>query len=88
MAGLAACQSVGPVHLGEINQSRATSLAQAELKRRHLDTYEGWRSEVSDYGTIWEVTYYRPAGRSDGPPFVRVAVDKRNEHIVSVSVGD
>ena len=30
-ASLAACQSVGPVHIGEINQGRATVLAQAEL---------------------------------------------------------
>ncbi len=87
-ATLAACQAVGPVHIGEINQGRATVLAQGELQRRHLDAYGAWRSEVSDYGMLWEVTFYRPAGKSDGPPLVRVAVDKKNEHIVSVSVGD
>ncbi len=87
-ASLAACQSVGPVHIGEINQGRATVLAQAELGRRHLETYAAWRSEVSDYGMLWEVTFYRPADKKDGPPLVRIAVDKKNEHIVSVSVGD
>ncbi|HEX3888457.1 MAG TPA: hypothetical protein VHW05_13245 [Phenylobacterium sp.] len=87
-AGLAACQSVGPVHIGEINQGRATALAQTELQRRHLEAYAGWRSEVSDYGALWEVTFYRPADRKDGPPLVRIAVNKKNEHIVSVSVGE
>jgi hypothetical protein len=87
-ASLAACQSVGPVHIGEINQGRATALAQTELRQRHLEAYAGWRSEVSDYGTLWEVTFYRPAERKDGPPLVRIAVNKKNEHIVSVSVGE
>jgi hypothetical protein len=87
-ASLAACQSVGPVHIGEINQGRATALAQTELGRRHLEAYAAWRTEVSDYATLWEVTFYRPAGKTDGPPLVRVAVNKKNEHIVSVSVGD
>ena len=54
-ATLAACQAVGPVHIGEINQARATALAQTELQRRHLDAYGAWRSEVSDYGMLWEV---------------------------------
>jgi hypothetical protein len=85
---LAGCQSVGPVHIGEINQGRATVLAQAELGRRHLEAYAAWRSEVSDYGMLWEVTFYRPADRKDGPPLVRIAVDKKNERIVSVSVGE
>ncbi|MGZ3280158.1 MAG: hypothetical protein ACXU8S_11185 [Phenylobacterium sp.] len=85
---LAACQAVGPVHIGEINQGRATVLAQAELGRRHLEAFGAWRSEVSDYGAVWEVTFYRPAAKTDGPPQVRVAVNKKNEHIVSVSVGD
>ena len=87
-AGLAACQSVGPVHIGEINQGRATVLAQAELGRRHLEAYAAWRAEVSDYGMLWEVTFYRPADKKDGPPLVRIAVNKKNEHIVSVSVGE
>jgi hypothetical protein len=87
-ATLAACQAVGPVHIGEINQARATALAQAELQRRHLEAYGAWRSEVSDYGMLWEVTFYRPAEKTDGPLLVRVAVNKKNEHIVSVSVGD
>jgi len=87
-ASLAACQSVGPVHIGEINQGRATVLAQAELGRRHLEPYAAWRSEVSDYGMLWEVTFYRPADRKDGPPLVRIAVNKKTEHIVSVSVGE
>jgi hypothetical protein len=87
-AALGACQSVGPVHIGEINQGRATVLAQTELGRRHLDAYAAWRSEVSDYGLLWEVTFYRPADKKDGPPLVRVAVNKKNEHIVSVSVGE
>jgi hypothetical protein len=87
-ASLAACQSVGPVHIGEINQGRATALAQSELHRRHLDAYGAWRSEVSDYGLLWEVTFYRPADKTDGPPLVRIAVNKKNEHILSVSVGD
>ena len=87
-ASLAACQSVGPVHIGEINQARATVLAQAELGRHHLDPYATWRSEVSDYGMLWEVTFYRPAGKAEGPPLVRVAVDKKNERVVLVSVGD
>jgi hypothetical protein len=87
-ASLAACQAVGPVHIGEINQGRATALAQTELGRRHLEAYAAWRSEVSDYGTMWEVTFYRPADKTDGPPLVRIAVNKKNEHIVSVSVGE
>ena len=87
-ATLSACQAVGPVHIGEINQGRATVLATTELHRRHLDAYSAWRSEVSDYGMLWEVTFYRPADKTDGPPLVRVAVNKKNEHIVSVSVGD
>ncbi len=87
-ASLAACQSVGPVHIGEINQARATVLAQSELGRRRLQAYGAWRSEVSDYGMLWEVTFYRPVDKTDGPPLVRIAVNKKNEHIVSVSVGD
>jgi hypothetical protein len=87
-ATLAACQAVGPVHIGEINQARATALAQTELHRRHLEAYGAWRSEVSDYGSLWEVTFYRPADKTDGPPLVRIAVNKKNEHILSVSVGD
>jgi hypothetical protein len=88
LGGLAACQAVGPIHIGEINQGRATVLAQTELGRRHLEAYSSWRSEVSDYGTLWEVTFYRPADNKDGPPLVRIAVNKRNEHIISVSVGE
>ncbi|HZZ33411.1 MAG TPA: hypothetical protein VFE10_15630 [Phenylobacterium sp.] len=85
---LAACQSVGPVHIGEINQGRATALAKTELTRRHMEAIEGWRAEVADYATIWVVTFYRPAGKSDGPPFVRVSLNKRNEHVVAVTTGE
>jgi hypothetical protein len=87
-ASLAACQAVGPVHIGEINQGRATALAQTELSRRHMEAIAAWRSEVSDYGMLWEVTFYRPEGRTDGPLLVRIAVNKKNEHIVTVTVGE
>lgn len=87
-ACLSACQAVGPVHIGEINQGRATLLARSELKRRHLDAYEAWRTEVSDYATMWLVTFYRPADRTDGPPLVRISVNKKNERIVTVTVGE
>ena len=86
--GVAACQSVGPVHIGDINQGRALALAKGELSRRHMETYEGWRAEVTDYATVWVVTYYRPGGRTDGPPFVRVSLNKHNEHVVAVTMGE
>ena len=38
---------------------------------------------------VWtEVTLLHGGDRKDGPPLVRIAVSKTNEHIVSVSVGD
>jgi hypothetical protein len=85
---LAACQSVGPVHIGEINQGRATALAKTELGRRHMEAIATWRSEVADYATIWVVTFYRPEDQSSGPPFVRVSFNKRNEHVVAVTTGE
>jgi hypothetical protein len=85
---LAACQSVGPVHIGEINQGRATALAKTELTRRHMEAIESWRAEVADYATVWVVTFYRPADQSSGPPFVRVSFNKRNEHVVAVTTGE
>jgi acyl dehydratase len=86
--GVAACQTVGPVHLGEINQGRATVLAKTELARRHMEAIEGWRAQVDDYATIWVVTFYRPAAKSDGPPFVRVSLNKHTERVVAVTTGD
>jgi hypothetical protein len=85
---LAACQSVGPVHIGEINQGRATALAKTELGRRHMAAIAAWRSEVADYATIWVVTFYRPEAQTSGPPFVRVSFNKRNEHVVAVTTGE
>lgn len=84
---LAACQTVGPVHIGEINQGKATVLAKTELAHRHMETIEDWRAEVEDYNTIWVVTFYRPAGRADGPPFVRVSLNKHTEKVVAVTTG-
>ena len=86
--GLAACQSVGPVHVGDINQARAFKLAREEMSRRHLEAYEDWRAEITDYATVWVVTYYRPADGKDGPPFVRVSLDKHNERVVAVTSGE
>jgi acyl dehydratase len=86
--GVTACQTVGPVHLGDINQGRATVLAKTELARRHLEAMEDWRAEVDDYATIWVVTFYRPAGQPDGPPFVRVSLNKHTEKVVAVTTGD
>ena len=85
---LSACQSVGPVHIGDINQGRALVLAKGELVRRHMEVIAGWRAEVTDYATIWVVTYYRPADRTDGPPFVRVSLNKHDEHVVAVTTGE
>ncbi len=85
---LAGCQSVGPVHLGEINQLKALKLSREELGRRHMEAVAGWRAEVTDYATIWVVTYYRPAERADGPPFVRVSLNKHSEKVVAVTTGE
>jgi hypothetical protein len=85
---LAACQSVGLVHIGDINQGRAVVLAKGELARRHMEAVAGWRAEVTDYATVWVVTYYRPADRTDGPPFVRVSLNKHSERIVAVTTGE
>ena len=85
---LAACQSVGPVHIGDINQGRATALARTELTKRHLEAIEDWRAEVDDYATIWVVTFYRPAGQASGPPFVRVSLNKHTERVVAVTTGE
>jgi acyl dehydratase len=84
---LAACQTVGPVHLGDINQGRATVLAKTELGHRHMEAIADWRAEVDDYATVWVVTFYRPAGQSDGPPFVRVSLNKHTEKVVAVTTG-
>jgi acyl dehydratase len=84
---LAACQTVGPVHIGDINQGRATLLAKTELASRHMEAIEDWRAEVEDYNTIWVVTFYRPAGKPDGPPFVRVSLNKHTEKVVAVTTG-
>ena len=82
---LAACQtSVGPLHLGDMNQQRAFKLARDELGRRHMEAYADWRAEITDYNTIWVVTYYRPADRTDGPRLVRVSFNKHTEHVVAV----
>lgn len=81
---LSACQSVGPVHIGEIDGQKALKLAHDELARRHMDAYLGWRAQVADYDTIWVVTYYRPAGRTDGPALVRVSFNKHTQHVVAV----
>jgi acyl dehydratase len=84
---LAACQTVGPVHIGDINQGRATVLAKTELARRHLEAIEEWRAKVDDYATIWVVTFYRPEGQAGGPPFVRVSLNKHTEKVVAVTTG-
>jgi acyl dehydratase len=84
---LAACQTVGPVHIGDINQGRATVLAKTELGHRHMEPIEDWRAEVDDYATVWVVTFYRPAGQADGPPFVRVSLNKHTEKVVAVTTG-
>ena len=84
---LTACQSAGPVHLGDISQSRATALAKAELGRRNMAPIEAWRSEVDDYGAVWVVTFYRPEGQSSGPPFMRVSLNKHTEKLVAVTTG-
>ena len=84
---LTACQTVGPVHIGDINQGRATVLAKTELTHRHMEAIEAWRAEVEDYNTIWVVTFYRPPGQADGPPFVRVSLNKHTEHVVAVTTG-
>jgi hypothetical protein len=86
---LAACQTpVGPVRLGDMNQQRAFKLARDELSRRHLQAYADWRAEITDYNTIWVVTYYRPADRTDGPRLVRVSFNKHTEHLVAVDMGE
>ncbi len=85
---LSACQQVGPVHIGEINQGRAMVLARAELGRRRMEGFAGWRAEVTDYGAIWVVTYYRPASQADGPPFVRVSLNKHTEKVIAVTSGE
>jgi len=83
--GLAACQtSIGPVHVGEINQQKAFRLAHDELIHRHMEAYLGWRAQIADYDKIWVVTYYRPADRTDGPAMVRVSFNKHTEHVVAV----
>jgi hypothetical protein len=53
-----------------------------------MEAIEGWRAEVDDYATIWVVTFYRPAGEADGPPFVRVSLNKHTERVVAVTTGD
>ncbi|HEY3948516.1 hypothetical protein [Phenylobacterium sp.] len=88
-AGLAACQtSVGPVHIGEINQFKALKLAHDELVRRHMEAYADWRAQITDYDKVWVVTYYRPAGRTDGPALVRVSFNKHTEKVVAVDTAD
>ncbi|THD62004.1 hypothetical protein [Phenylobacterium sp.] len=83
--GLAACQtSIGPVHIGEINQQKALRLAHDELVHRHMEAYLDWRAQIADYDKVWVVTYYRPADRSDGPAMVRVSFNKHTEHVVAV----
>ena|GEM_PF-6182374 len=85
---LSACQQIGPVHIGEINQGRAMTLARAELGRRHMEGFSAWRAEVSDYATVWVVTYYRPAAQAEGPPFVRVSFNKHTEKVIAVTLGE
>jgi hypothetical protein len=84
---LAACESMqtmGPVHIGEINQQKAFQLAHDELLRRHMDAYAGWRAQITDYDKIWVVTYYRPADKPDGPSLVRVSFNKHTQRVVAV----
>ena len=81
---LGACTSVGPVHIGEINQQKAFKLAHDELVRRHMEAYLDWRAQITDYNTIWVVTYYRPADAKDGPRLVRVSFNKHTEQVVAV----
>ena len=84
-SSLAACQtSVGPVHIGDINQTKAFKLAREELIRRHMEAYLDWRAQITDYDKVWVVTYYRPADRTDGPALVRVSFNKHTEHVVAV----
>ncbi|MBS0334512.1 MAG: hypothetical protein JSS35_17220 [Proteobacteria bacterium] len=86
---LSACQtSVGPVHIGEINQQKAFKLAHEELVRRHMEAYADWRAQIADYNTVWVVTYYRPDGAKDGPALVRVSFDKHTEKVVAVDKAD
>jgi hypothetical protein len=87
--GLAACQtSVGPVHIGEIDQRKALRMASDELGRRHMEAYAGWRAQVTDYNTIWVVTYYRPDDLKTGPALVRVSYNKHTEKVVAVDTAD
>ena len=87
--GLAACQtSVGPVHIGDINQAKAFKLAREELMRRHMDAYVDWRAQIADYNTVWVVTYYRPADAKDGPALVRVSFNKHTQQVVAVDTAD
>jgi hypothetical protein len=89
--GLGACESMqtmGPVHIGEINQQKAFQLARDELERRHMDAYAGWRAQITDYDKIWVVTYYRPADRTDGPSLVRVSFNKHTQQVVAVDTVD
>jgi hypothetical protein len=87
-AMISGCQQVGPVHIGEINQGRAMVLARAELGRRHMEGFAAWRAEVADYATVWVVTYYRPASQADGPPFVRVSLNKHTQKVIAVTSGE
>ncbi|MBS0360553.1 MAG: hypothetical protein JSR98_04170 [Proteobacteria bacterium] len=87
--GLTACQtSVGPVHIGDINQQKALKLAREELTRRHMDAYVDWRAQIADYNTVWVVTYYRPAEAKGGPALVRVSFDKHTQRVVAVDTAD
>lgn len=89
LLGLCACQtSVGPVHIGDINQQKAFQLARDELVRRHMDAYLGWRAQITDYDKVWVVTYYRPAERTDGPALVRVSFNKHTQQVIAVDSVD